>query len=174
MKKVLATIAGVAVLGLGGVLVLGQQSEEENTESPKVSAETASEEEVKEVVEIPTQRTVEETSPWQTDNNLIRQWHEEGEVVFLLSDAEQVENRMVDVASIDPDAEEFVNAPVDKTTITQTAAETLGLYIEEVSGYVDNDPYFTKLEEVRQAMENENYGVVSSLIEEAKTLRESE
>lgn len=105
--------------------------------------------------------------PWEylgAEN--IKQYQSEGEVVYLFSDAEDVEQRLIDLAGIDPDAEAF-EVYGSKEEMIESNLEILWLFVDEVSVYVDNKPYFEKLEETKQAMLNEEYELVPDLIEEA-------
>lgn len=152
MKKLAATISAIAVLGLGGVLAAGQLSN-----GPE-ETKTSSSDEANNAQEVPTNRTVDtgENAPWQHFSiEKIQEYQNEGEIVYLYSDAEEIENLIV---------EEYGEVPM----------QYIDLFIKEVSQYVDNENYFSKLEEAKEAIANENYDAVPTLIEEAKTLRESE
>lgn len=134
--------------------------------------EVVEEDETEEVVDIPTERTIDIMGlPWEylgKDN--IKQYQSEGEVVYLYSDAEAVEQRLVDLAGLDPNAEAF-EVYGSKENMIESSMETLSLFVDEVSQYVENEDYFNKLEETFLAMENEEYDLVPSLIDEAKELR---
>src|SRR5690625_2283944 len=118
----------------------------------------------KEVVEITTERTVDLTGnyPWQYFfSEKIEELQNEGEIVFLFSDAEALEESIL--ISIDGgfDASGF--------------ADHIELFLNDVSDIVeDHNGYFNKMQEVKEKLEQQNYEPVVDLIEEAKQLRESE
>lgn len=186
MKKVFIGIATVLVVSAGGLLVAGQINDEPNNEvlsKPNESNvdnnKTESNVDIKEdeeSFEIPTQRTNTIMGmPWENyDNKTIDKKQSEGEIVYLYSDADEVENRMVEVSRVDPDAEGFNSVPYTKDEMAAGTSNIIKQFTEDVQPYVDNEAYFDKLEEVRQALINAEYDSVPSLIEEAKKLRESE
>ncbi|SEQ24073.1 hypothetical protein SAMN05216232_2002 [Virgibacillus subterraneus] len=181
MKKVLVGIATVGVVSIGGIFaVSGMDKEKEPETSAAASNETGEsnvveepiDEEKEEVVEIPTERTVDTgpNPPWKHfKSEKIEELHENGETVYLYSDAIEIEEHAIDIIN----TEVPEGAPATKGDIAKSTARHLDLFIVEVSDYVDNQAYFDKLGEVSQALKNEQYDSVPTLIEEAKTLRES-
>lgn len=176
MKKLLASIALIGVLGAGGILVYS--STNDNPEKKKeeevnsASANTAEEETVIEIPEAPTERTVDTNGdvPWNyfTAEQIVEKQNA-GDVVYLFSDAEAIEKYTLDLAQ-NPDT-----TPYDKDTLSTSWTKQISAFVNGVSEYYpDKVEYFAKIEEAKNAMANFNYDEVPTLIEEAKTLRESE
>jgi hypothetical protein len=170
LKKLIATIAMVGTLGIGGILTYSMIGEE--PESKTESEVSATSEETKEeatVVVAPTERTVDTNGdvPWNyMTADQIKSAQDSGEVVYLFSDAEAVETYTVELAK-NPDT-----TPYDKDTLATSWSSQLEAFLEGVKdSYPDQLDYFMKIEEVKVAMAAFNYDQVVLLIEEAKALR---
>lgn len=174
MKKIAVTLSTVAVIAVGGVLGATQLSDN----APKTENTAEASGETKEVVEVPKERTVNIPVEGVPQNHMtskeIKDLQDEGEVVYLLSDAQVLEDYTVNMANMD--AKELAQQQSNdlaKKEMAESAVNYLQAFAEGVSPYVDNQAYFNKLKEVEQALLNEQYDQVPALIEEAKTLRES-
>lgn len=179
MKKSLFLI--IITLLLLGACGTNEEGQEESTSTPKttVASETTEGveeveevEEEKEVVVIPTERTIDtgKNDPWwyfTTDQ--IAEHQENGETIYLYSDAEELENNVKEFATANHYTEE---AP--KEEAAETKSKYLSLFVDEVSQVVNNESYFNKLNEVVNSLDNLDYESIPGLIEEAKQLRESE
>ncbi|RDW16500.1 hypothetical protein CWR48_15755 [Oceanobacillus arenosus] len=174
MKKVSFLLLGLILLAACGTAEkeskpAAQMSAVSNNSIELVEVDAPAEE--KEVVDIPTERTVDTgpNYPWQNfSTGKIEELQQSGETVYLFSDAEEFEDALV--KSVTREYEEHVD--VDQTI--SIFANYLDLFIQEVSPVVDNQEYFDKMQEVEETMIEKEYEQVPDLIEEAKTLRESE
>lgn len=179
MKKLLVGISSAAVIGIGSLFVVSGMEEESKEERVETSAaETTETEEPKdepkeEVVEIPSVRTVDTgpNHPWEHfTSERISELQENGETVYLFDDATALEEHVIEMANVEiPD-----HAPTTKEEAANSTANHLKQFIEGVQPFVDKPEYFSKLEEVQNALLNGQYDSVPTLIQEAKTLRESE
>jgi hypothetical protein len=188
VRKVLVSISTVAVVGIGGLLgfsVINDDKPEQadtlektdvvsaTNEDEEINLESeVAEEQQEEVIEIPTTRTNSTNSnyPWEFySRDKIRSLQNAGETVYLYSDAEAVENMIVEQANFEVPE----NAPISKAEMDVQSADYLDLFINEISQIIDNQAYFDKLNEAKQELLNGNYSAVPTLINEAKTLRES-
>jgi hypothetical protein len=173
MKGLIAGIAFVGVVGVGGVLGYSyyddskQVDKTEEVESAEVASASSEKEEP--TIEAPTERTVDTNGdvPWKYMSSAqILAAQENGEVVYLFSDAEALEEYTVNLAS-NP-----VNEPYNKEDLVDSWVGQIGAFL---AGVKDGKPgeidYFMKLEEVKTAMAAYEYDKVPTLIEEAKSLR---
>ncbi|ALX47126.1 hypothetical protein AOX59_18945 [Lentibacillus amyloliquefaciens] len=168
MKKLIASLATVGVIGIGGVFAMSQTSGE-----PKQEIETASVNETEETKEIPTARTVDTgpNMPWEHfATELIKEHQNKGETVYLWSDAKALEDSII----------ETIDFPIHEDSSTTregllvTKAKYLNLFINEVSQYVDKPDYFDKMQEVKTALNNVESDKAKNLISEAKQIRGSQ
>ncbi|MEN2765842.1 hypothetical protein [Ornithinibacillus xuwenensis] len=169
MRKVLSSIAVISVLGIGGVLAFSSNGD---TEKDAVNASSDVQEKEEVIIEPPTERTVDTKGdvPWKyLSAESVEAEQNNGEIVYLFSDAEALEDYTIQLSQ-NPDT-----SPYDKDTLSTSWANHMTAFIDGVAKYYpDSEQYFAKLKEAKNAMEKFNYEIVPKLIEEAKTLRESE
>lgn len=171
MKKLIASFALVGTLGIGGILtysMIGEEAPKESTTDDKVSATSEETEEVV-AVEAPTERTFDTNGeyPWyyMTPEQIVEEQNK-GEIVYLFSDAEELEKYTRDLAA-NP-----VNEPYDKEKLADSWVKYMDPFIQGVQDYYPNKlDYFMKLEEAKNALDAYKYEEVVSLIDEASTLR---
>lgn len=171
MKKIITSIAALAVLGGGGFAVYNQTNDspqqtevkEEATEEVTTTLSTK-EKEVEEVKtnDAPTERTtpingmVWDSYSGQEIINKVKA----GETLYLFSDATALEEKVLTVVNGDTSKVDFVNMNV------------MGFVANLQEHYPDQKDYFDKLTEVQDALFNKDYATVKTKIEEAKQLRE--
>jgi hypothetical protein len=173
MKKAIASLALVGALGVGGILtysMTGSQGETKQ-EVPSENVQATSSE-VKEVVDVPnspTERTVNTNGdvPWNyMSAEQIETSQSSGEIVYLWSDAEAIEEYTIQLAN-NPDT-----TPYDKDTLATSWSNHMVAFLNGVKDYhPDQLDYFMKIEEAKSAMASFDYNKVPGLIEEAKSLR---
>lgn len=139
-------------------------TESEDNESEKASEETVA----AKSIPVPTERTEalpEGKYPWEVYNMYgngegIMDRVQSGEVLFLFSDAEALENAVLD----------FANGKSDKPKEWWHSVVTY--FNQTVSEYhPDKADYFAKMKEVEDALLAGETGKLPNLITEAKTLR---
>jgi hypothetical protein len=172
LNKVISSIALVGVLGIGGIVtfsIAGDSEKPQKIEEPskQVTAESNDEEVVE--ISVPTERTVETNGdvPWNymTSEQIIAK-QEAGEIVYLFSDAQSVEEYTLSLAN-NPDT-----TPYNKEDLADSWSGQIDAFIQGVKEYYPNElDYFMKLEEVKNAMSAYEYEKVAKLIEEASALR---
>ena len=188
MKKILVSTAFLVVIGVGGVFAYNQTEEQEQTREETVEevktqetqqATTVKEEEVEKpsTENVPTERTVDigSNKPWEimfTKEIFGKQ--NDGEIVYLLSDAEELENVILSFSQgafeelNDKSKNTFGNSK-DKMAISW--ADHIKAFTAGVSKDYDNPAYFNQLHQVQLALEANDYESIPELINEAKTLR---
>lgn len=151
-----------------------EQDEENTSDETEEESEENEATEEDEVV-IPTERTVDTKNhyPWQYYfTSKMVELQEQGEIVFLWSDAEKLEDDIILGAYMDTEGiDEFVEIKEENMI---GFANIIDLFIKDVEQYIDNKEYFDKLREAQEYMRNLDYETVVTLIEEAKQIRESE
>jgi hypothetical protein len=172
MKKSLVSLALVGSLGIGGILTYSMVEGEEKVKEESVqSVSASSDDSIKEVVSVkaPTERTVDTNGevPWNyMSAEQIEASQENGEVVYLFSDAEALEQYSIDLSK-NPDT-----TPYDKDTLATSWANHMTAFLNGVKeDHPDKLDYFMKIEEAKNAMAAFDYDNVPGLIEEAKSLR---
>lgn len=183
MKKGL--IATVGVIVIGGVLGLSYYNGNINVEtedkpaaeveSKTVAAEADQKEEnetTKEVViEAPIERTVETNGdyPWERFRSAaIIEQQNAGEVVYLFSDAEPLENMISSFSTSEP----IEDAPISKEENSESMAGYLDAFISGVEKYYPaKKEYFDKLRSVKDSLLLYDYDSIPQQITEAKQLR---
>jgi hypothetical protein len=168
MNKALFAIAGVVLTGgiVGMSLLGGDEPKEEEVKVGVQSTETASET----TVNPPTERTVSVTGyPWEgLGSDVIEQHQANGEVVYLFSDAEAIEDTISEFAV----SEELEGAPISKADSGKSWVKYLDGFIQGTQKYYqDKTEYFLKLEEIKADLDSGNFEVIPGKIEIAKTLR---
>lgn len=174
MKKIFASIALVGALGVGGVLVAGSFNEEEEktgSTSEVVSTEniTVENNEKSTNLEVPTERTVELAAgaeyPWQgAFSNEIKNWIEQDETVYLMSDLPAFEEAIYGMIDID-----IMQNEADPVKVK----ESINIVVQQLSQY-GTEEYFNKLSEVGELIGAMNYDEAKAEIEEAKQIRTQE
>ena len=134
-------------------------------------------EEEKEATEkvIPTERTVDTQGnyPWQYfTQDYIEEMLQDGEIIYVLDDAEMLEQHIIDTASMETDNNDFLIQ--NKKDSSDSFAKTVELFLNEVEEFIENKEYVNKLKEIRIALLNHEYDLIITLTEEAKQIRESE
>lgn len=187
MKKIIASIAAVALIGTGGVFAYTQTNDTQEEPKKEVSVQNdeqtvSKEEKSKEPVKpsqenVPKARTVDlgPDKPWErmTGEDIIGQQNN-GEVVYLLSDAEELENNIISFANgkyedlNDESKNVFKNS---KDKMADSWAVHLTAFINGVSKEYDNLGYFAQMDMVKKALESKDYESIPELIAKAKTLR---
>lgn len=172
MKKSLLAAAGVVVIG--GVMVmsyLGLNTTDASPEPVIQSSTVVEAEEEVEVKEAPKARTVELNAgyPWEYYGAKdIIQLQKDGEVVYLYSDAEALENTILEFIN----SEELEGAPISKVDNGISFSEYLDGFIQGVEQYHPLDiAYFNKLREVVADLKSANFDAVPVKINEAQALR---
>ena len=185
MKKLLILLISVFLVSCG----TAEQDEVEQTEDTQaVTATSTTSEEATDEVEdeeegqeeqeekvIPTERTVETQGnyPWQYFSlDLIEEMQLEGETVFLLDDAEGLEDAVIQTANMETDDNEIMIE--NKEDNAEAMPKHIDFYLNEVEKFIDNKEYIEKLNEIQQASLNYDYDLMITLAEEAKQIRESE
>lgn len=176
LKKIIAGLATVSVLGIGGVLIAGGSEEEPQTKDVATAdvktevVEEPTEVVEKEVVELPTARTTDigNQYPWEKYFvRFVKEKQDAGEVVYLWSDAAAFESYLLEMIAFQPDD----NAPLNKEEVMTAPVKRINEFARELAEH--KPEYFSILEEVKTAIQNEDYELAKTKVNEAKTLRES-
>lgn len=168
MKKTLLAAAGIVIIG--GALGLSYYNAEEKEVNSElvVQSSTAAEVEVKEE---PKARTVELNAgyPWEYYGAKdIMQLQKDGEVVYLYSDAEALENTILEFIN----SEELEGAQISKVDNGISFSEYLEGFIQGVEPYHQLDAaYFDKMREVVSDLKSSNFDAVPVKIKEAQRIR---
>jgi hypothetical protein len=169
MKALIAGVVFVGVVGVGSVLGYSYYDDGKQAEVEPAAVASASSDKEEPAIEAPTERTVNTNGdvPWNyMSSEQIVAAQNNGEVVYLFSDAEALEDYTANLAS-NP-----VNEPYNKEDLVDSWVGQIDAFI---AGVKDDKPgkldYFMKLEEVKSAMAAYNYDKVPVLVEEAKQLR---
>ena len=190
MKNLIIGLAAVLLMGGGTYAMVNMvneeepkevttssESENEESETPTDEESEAPEEETEEPKEVPASRTsdIGSSYPWEVYGaDITVSKHQAGETVFLLSDAEALEN-MLQSFSADPmielDDEDKNAFNITKASMAESNANYLNAFITEVEKSYDNEEYFAKLREVESALRANDYEATQTLINEAKSLR---
>jgi hypothetical protein len=172
MNKVIASLALIGSLSIGGVLTYSMIGDNEKPKQEEAVKEvTSTSDSSKEVGEIsaPTERTVNTNGdmPWfYMTPEQIKEATDNGEIAHLFSDAEAVENDTITLAA-NPDT-----TPYNKEELSENWVRHIDAFIYSVKDYhPDKEEYFAKLEEAKNALSSFDYESVPGLIEEAKSLR---
>lgn len=172
MKKSLLAAAGIVIVGGALGLSYYNADEKEVSSEPVVQSSTAAEPDV-EVKEAPKARTVELNAgyPWEYYGAKdIIQLQKDGEVVYLYSDAEALENTILEFIN----SEELEGAPISKVDNGISFSEYLDGFIQGVEPYRQLDTaYFDKMREVVSGLKSANFDTVLVKIKEAKKMRTS-
>lgn len=164
-----------AILLLAGCGAEEMKDEKVNTENSIKSTKVAEVEEqeeltVEEEIDIPEERSVPlgDFYPWQfyfaSD---IENLQKSGEVVYLFSDAEKLEEDLIAFANAT-----YENTEQTKENVADSWVNYVSLFVEEVGQYVkDKTDYFAKMNEVIEALKTYDYESIPNLISEAKNLR---
>jgi hypothetical protein len=164
MRKILVLLFG-ALLLTGCGTTETKTSKEDAGEVKTMATGT----DAKEIIEPPTERTVNTNGdmPWKyMTPEQIEEAQTNGEITYLFSDSEAIENYTSELAS-NPNTE-----PYNKEDLAASWSKHLGLYVTGVKEYYpEHEEYFRKIEEVKESMAVYDYESVIKKIEEAKTLR---
>ncbi|KXY75881.1 hypothetical protein MKY89_30180 [Bacillus sp. FSL W7-1294] len=166
MKKRLSLILAVA-LGIGSLTACGDTEKTTKTETKQASSDVKKTTETK---EIPTKRTVELAPgakyPWQGAGiEEAEKWHNEGKIVYLMSDLEAYEKAFVD--TIDIDIIKNNGNPIRSKQRTDQIVKMLSPLDPNMKNYFD------KLTEAGNLVAAKDYDNAKTKIEEAKKLREA-
>lgn len=167
IKSIVASVALVGVLGIGGIFAYGAI----NDSADGKTKQTNSNEIVTSASE-PTERTVDGINaggyPWEyLSRETIDAEISNGEVVHLYADGEALENAILDFTQAD-----FEETATSQEDVAESWAEHVKLYIGEVEHYrPDQSEYFAKMNEVSAALSSREFESLPNLINEAKELR---
>lgn len=175
MKRFVVAVFVVVVLSLFAVGCGQSQVQNSNSGDDGDNSSVATQlqlqstqEEVNEVeTQPPTERTVDTKGeyPWYFFNSdKIAEMQADGETVYLVRDAEPLENAIL----------KFANAEEEEGIPKAPAAESWTVYLDtflsEVEPYMPEE-YIEKMTEVKNALQIYDYELVAKLIEEASKLR---
>ncbi|HDR8110398.1 TPA: hypothetical protein QCZ04_003471 [Bacillus cereus] len=165
MKKRLSLMI-VTALVFGSLTACGDSGKVEKVETKQVSSDTKNKSANKEVT---TKRTVDlkgESYPWRyASRDIIQNWQNKGETVYLWSDAEGIEKFITEEINRDSKHKQE-DMPIN--------AGYTQLFIDEVKKQLpDQKDYFSKMSEVVNDLQSMNLDSAKSKIEEAKKLREA-
>jgi hypothetical protein len=182
MKKIVIGLAIVAVLGIGGGLVysqIGTNGVSTETTNTETAAGTQTTNQVQQpAVKAPTARTVDTKNdyPWKYfSSSAIIQQQKSGQIVFLMSDAQALEDEISSFSQ-----QEFKEledkskntAGLSKDKMADSWAGYLNAFIQGTEIYYpDKVDYFSKMGEVKAALESHNFEAIPNLISAAKQLR---
>lgn len=177
MKNLGIGLAMIAALGIGSVLVYSQEGT--NDQKNKVTVPNTTTTTQQPVVkEAPTIRTVDTQNdyPWKyLSADAIIQQQQAGQVVFLMSDAETLENSISSFSQNEfKELEDKTKNPFgnSKDKMADSWAKYLDGFIQGVEKYYpDKVDYFSKMADVKIELENHVYDTIPNLINEAKQLR---
>ncbi|KEK22462.1 hypothetical protein [Bacillus gaemokensis] len=161
-KRLILTLA--FTLSVGSLVACSEDKAADKTESKVESTSSTSE-----TREAPTKRTVDlksETYPWRfASRDIIKDWQNKGETVYLWSDANAIEEYIT---------KEITRENKHKQEDLPRSAEYVHLFIAEVKKQKpDQKEYFDKMSEAVNDMKAVNIDGAKTKIEEAKKLREA-
>ncbi len=165
MKKRLSLVLAVA-LGISSLTACSGTNETTKTDTKQVSSDVKDKSANKEVT---TKRTVDlkgEAYPWRyASRDIIQNWQNKGETVYLWSDAEGIEKFITEEINRDSKHKQE-DMPIN--------AGYTQLFIDEVKKQnPDQKEYFSKMTEVVNDLQSMNLDSAKTKIEEAKKLREA-
>lgn len=167
MKKRLSLILASA-LAIGSLTACGDANKTAKPEEKQVSSDVQKENKSKDT-SAPTNRTVDlksEKYPWRfASRDIIKGWQDEGETVYLWSDANAIEEYIT---------KEITRDNQHKKEDLPRSADYVQFFIDEMKKQnLDQKEYFDKMSEAVNDMKAVNLDSAKTKIEEAKKLREA-
>ncbi|MGD6964537.1 hypothetical protein ACQCVB_20245 [Fictibacillus phosphorivorans] len=174
MKKGLFLLLFVFLLGCGTAETDQKATKTESKGEAKTMASATS-------TPIEEERTVDfkGEEPWKRNAAVrLQSLINEGETVYLWSDAEAFEDKVLTVIDYVPPKSNAVNAPDPKKQRSDAFNSTndhIKVFVGELSKrHEDKKGYFNLLTQAGEALANGDTETAKAKIEEAKTIRESE
>lgn len=167
MKRLIIVLISVLLLVAGCGQSLNQSDNTEKDASQQIQLQTAAKEVDEVETQPPTERTVDTKGeyPWHFFfSDKIAEMQADGETIYLVSDAEPLENAILKFAN----AEEEEGIP--KAPAAESWAKYIDTFLSEVEPYMPEE-YIEKMTEVKNALQIYDYELVAKLIEEASKLR---
>lgn len=112
---------------------------------------------------------------WIASPEELKAWVDDGEVVYLWSDAEGIENLVFETINTEY-PEDIIDNPEERRENANTSSrDYINVFIDELAPqYPDKKEYFDTIGQAADALGSGDYDTAKAKVKEAKTLRESQ